>query len=415
MNTPGKNNSIISLGILFAGLACLTACGPSKQQKEDQKETVRQEGAIDTPSVQLVDVKKGIITGSITIPGELQPYLEANLYAKIASYVKTLLVDIGSQVQKGQLLAKLEAPEINSQLAEAKSRIQQNKAIYFADKATYDRLYSTSKTPGTVSPNDLEQAKAKMESDSSNVEAARSEYEEVQANLQYLDIRAPFDGVITVRNINIGAYVGPGSGSTAPLLVVEDHKHLRLVISVPENFTEALNSKGEVSFSVRELQGRKFTAKVARSSGSIDERLRAEQLEMDINNSDNALLPNMYADVTVPTPERDSSLLIPKSAMDISTEKVFVIKVVDGHAKWIDVQKGLQTKDMTEVFGDLKPGDKVVKVATDEIRDGSPVKVSQNSKDAGNAANNESATKDSTGNGSTMVKPDSGAKKKKSR
>jgi membrane fusion protein (multidrug efflux system) len=122
MNTPRKNKSIIGLGILFAGLACLTACGPSNEQKEDQKETVKQEGAIDTPSVQLVDVKKGIITGSITIPGELTPYLEANLYAKIASYVKTLLVDIGSQVQKGQLLAQLEAPEINSQLAEAKSR-----------------------------------------------------------------------------------------------------------------------------------------------------------------------------------------------------------------------------------------------------------------------------------------------------
>ncbi len=123
------------------------------------------------------------------MPGELQPYQQVNLFAKINSYVKTLLVDIGSQVHKGQLLATLEAPEINSQLDQAQSVIQQNKAVYFADKATFDRLYSTSKTPGTVSQNDLEQAQAKMRSDSANVEAAKSAYKVVAANLDYLQIR----------------------------------------------------------------------------------------------------------------------------------------------------------------------------------------------------------------------------------
>jgi RND family efflux transporter MFP subunit len=309
------------------------------------------------------------------------------------------------------LLVTLEAPEINSQLEEAKSRIQQNKAVYFASKATYDRLYNTSKTPGTVSPNDLENAQAKMQSDSANVEAAKSQYREVEANLQYLQIRAPFDGVITARNINIGAYVGAGPNATQPLLVLEDHHHLRLVISVPENFTEGLSNKDKVNFTVRELPGEKFTASVARLSGAIDERLRAEQLEMDIYNNDNKLLPNMYADVNIPIPVRDSSLLIPKTALEISTEKVFVIEVINNHAKWVDVQKGLQTKDLTEIYGNLKPGDQVVKVATDEIRDGSPVKVTQSSKDSGNAANNESASKDSTGNGNTAAKPDSGSKK----
>jgi len=409
MKITRRNSSVITLACVFTGLALFSACGPGKQEKDDQQQTVQQENAIDTPAVQLVTVKKGKLTSNITIPGELTPYLETDIYAKISSYVKTLLVDIGSQVHKGQLLVVLEAPEINSQLAEAKSRIQQNKAVYFASKATYDRLYNTSKTPGTVSPNDIEQARAKMQSDSANVEAARSQYEVVEANLQYLQIRAPFDGVITVRNINLGAYVGPGSGTNQPLLVLEDHKHLRLVISVPENFTAGLNGKDVVSFTVRELEGRKFTAKVDRLAGSIDDKLRAERLEMDVYNDDNKLLPNMYADVNIPIPDRDSAFLIPKTALDISTEKVFVIKVENSHAKWVDVQKGLQTKDMTEVFGDLKEGDQVVKVATDEIRDGSPIKIN-NAKNAENASNNESAAKDSTGNG-RPVKPDSAAKK----
>src|SRR6185437_12798053 len=117
---------------------------------------------------------------------------EVDIYAKITSYVKKLHVDIGSQVHTGDLLATLEAPEINSQLAASQSRIKQQEAVYFASKATYDRLLNTSKTPGTVSQNDLEQAEAKKNSDYANVEAARSSYKEVAANLNYLEIRAPF-------------------------------------------------------------------------------------------------------------------------------------------------------------------------------------------------------------------------------
>jgi len=377
MNIP-KNKLIVALTVLVIGTGFLSACGPSKKEKEEQDQTVQQEDQLDTPTVVLVAVKKGKLTSNITVPGELQPYQQVDLYAKISSYVKTLLVDIGSQVKQGQLLATLEAPEINSQLEEAKSRIQQNKAVYFADKATYDRLLSTSKTPGTISQNDLEQAAAKKSSDSANVEAAKSSYKEVQANLAYLQIRAPFDGVVTVRNINLGTYVGPASGGgNQPLFVVEDHKKLRLVISVPEAFTGGLKDKNEVSFTIKELQGKTYTAKVVRLAGALDEKLRSERLEMDVYNADNSLLPNMYADVNVPLPARDSAFILPKTAVVTSTEKVFVIKVVDGRAKWVDVERGLQSGDVTEVYGKLQPGDQIISVGTEEIRDGYPVKIGQ--------------------------------------
>ena len=393
--TITKNRSIIALTTLFAGMCLLMACGPSKKEKEDQAETVKQENAIDTPSVELVSVIKGKLASSIAVPGELTPYLQVDLYAKINSYVKDLKVDIGSQVHKGDLLAKLEAPEINSQLTEAESKIQQEKAVYFASKATYDRLYSTSKTPGTVSQNDLEQAIAKMRSDSANVEAARSSYKVVAANLAYLEIRAPFDGIITVRNINLGAYVGPsGGGGNQPLFVLEDHKHLRLVISVPEIYTGGLTNKDEVTFTVKSLPNEKFTAQVKRLAGALDEKLRSERLEMDVDNKDNRLLPNMYADVNVPLPVRDSSIIVPKTSVVTSTEKVFVIKVVDNHAKWVEVKKGLDSKDMMAVYGDIHTGDQVIKKGTDEIRDGSPIKIGP----ANNAASEGTgAKKDSTG------------------
>lgn len=388
MKNP-KNNLFIALTCFVAGMGLLSSCGPNQKEKEEQAQTVAQENALDTPTVALVPVTKGKLAYNIAVPGELQPFLQVDLYAKINSYVKTLLVDIGSQVHKGQLLATLEAPEINSQLEQAKSVIQQSKAVYFASKATYDRLYSTSKTPGTVSQNDLELAIAKMRSDSANVEAAKSAYKVVAANLEYLQVRAPFDGVVTVRNINLGTYVGPsGGGTNQPLFIIEDHKRLRLVISVPENYTGGLNNKSEVTFTVKALQGEKFTAQVKRLAGALDQKLRSERLEVDVLNKDNRLLPNMYADVNVPLPSRDSAFIVPKTAVVTSTEKVFVIRVVNNHAEWVNVQKGLESGDSMEIHGDIRPGDELVKAASEEIRNGSPVK-----KIAANKASELSETK----------------------
>jgi membrane fusion protein (multidrug efflux system) len=369
------NKSVIAIVTLAIGANLLSSCGPSKEAKAEQAQTVKQVNAVDTPTVTLAQVQKGKLTSTIAVPGELIPYQQVDLYAKVNSYVKKLLVDIGSEVHTGQLLATLEAPEINSQLAAAQSRVKQQEAVYYASKATYDRLLSTSKIPGTVSENDLEQAEAKKNSDYANVEAAKSSYKEVAANVDYLQIRAPFDGVITSRNVNLGAYVGPsGKGSDLPLFVVQDQKRMRLVISVPELYTSGLSNKNEVTFSVKALPNQKFNAQIKRLAGSLDEKLRSERLEMDVYNKDKKLLPGMFAEVDVPIPARDSTFIVPKTAVVISTEKVFVVLVNNHHAQWVDVKKGLQSGDKIEVYGDLKQGDKLVKQATDEIRDGSVVR-----------------------------------------
>ena len=201
-----KNKLTIALAV-FAAVG-LSACSDSKE-KQQIAQTEQQEASIEKPSVELVTAEKGKLSSTIAVPGELIPYQQVDVYAKITSYVKKLNVDIGSEVHTGQLMAVLEAPEINSQLAAAESRIKQQEAVYYASKATYDRLLSTSKTPGTVSQNDLEQAEAKTKSDMANIEAAKADYKAIASNLGYLQIKAPFDGVVSARNVNLGAYVGP--------------------------------------------------------------------------------------------------------------------------------------------------------------------------------------------------------------
>lgn len=365
-----KNKYIAFTLLLTLGAGGLSSCSSDKKEAEGAADSA------DAPvTTEVITVQKGKLSTTLQIPGELLPYQEVDLYAKVNSFVKKMLVDVGSEVQQGQLLVTLDAPEINSQLAGAKSRIAQQQAIYLASKANYDRLLNTSKTPGTISQNDLDQAEARKNADYANVEAAKSASQEITANRNYLEIRAPFSGVITARNVNAGAYVGPsGKGSDQPLLVLQQQNKLRLVISIPESSTGGLSTKDEVSFTVRSAPNQTFKAKVARLAGALDEKLRSERLEMDVQNTSKKLLPGMYAEVNLPLPNRDSAFVIPKSALVISTEKVFVIKVVDHKALWVPVQKGLQVEKQVEVYGDLKPGDVLVKSATDEIRDGQDIK-----------------------------------------
>ncbi|MBS7563458.1 efflux RND transporter periplasmic adaptor subunit [Mucilaginibacter sp. Bleaf8] len=371
------NHTYICSVLLAAATLSFTACHSDEKEKEEKQEAQRQQQDIEVPPVQVVTLTKGKLSSNLQVPGELAPFQQVNLYAKINSYVKQYLADVGSEVRKGQLLIQLEAPEINSQLNSAKARIRQQEALYLASKANYDRLYNTSKTPGTIAQNDIDQAEARKKADYANLEAAKASYQEIASNLTYLQIRAPFDGVVSERNASMGAYVGPaGQGSALPLMVIQQQKKLRLIISVPEINTGGLSNQGEVDFTVRALPNQNFKARIKRMAGSLDARLRSERLEMDVENNSKKLLPGMYAEVSVPLKTKDSTFVVPGSAVVQSTERVFVIRIdANRRAQWIDVQKGLQGKEGIEIYSkELNAGDKLVKTATDEIRDGQPVK-----------------------------------------
>ena len=350
---------------VIAVMIVFESCHSSEEKKEAAKEPE------ETPVTPVAIVEKGKLSSSIRIPGELQPFQQVDLYAKVNSYVKKLYVDVGSDVQQGQLLATMEAPEINSQLAASDSRLKSFEAIYIASKANYDRLLETSKTPGTISPNDLDMAMARQKSDYAQFQAARSSYNEVSNNRDYLSVRAPFSGVISARNVSPGAYVGPsGKGSDLPMFTLQTQQKLRLVVAVPEAYTAFLNDKSEVNFSVVSLPDQSFKAIVKRLSGSLDQRLRSERIEMDVLNADKKLLPGMVAEIQIALPARDSTLLVPATAIVNSTESVYIIKVIRGKAVWVSVEKGRTDKKIAEVFGKLNPGDTIIAAANEEIRDG---------------------------------------------
>jgi membrane fusion protein, multidrug efflux system len=350
--------------------SCGTSDGESKEKKEDKEKAAEKAPA----PAETIALQKGRLSTTLYVPGELIAYQQVDLYAKENSFVKKLYADVGSEVREGQLLVTMEAPELASQLASAQSRVKSQEAIYIASKSNYDRLVETSKTPGTISQNDIDQADARRKSDFAQWDAAKSAYSEIAETLKYLEIRAPFGGVISARNVNPGAYVGPsGKGSELPIFTLQEQKHLRLVISVPEAYTGYLTDRDEVKFSVKSRPSEFFHAKVKRLAGALDSRLRAERIEMDVFNNDKKLLPGMVAEVNVPLPARDSTFVVPASAVVNSTERVFVIKVVDHKAQWVDVKTGRSENGRTEIYGSLNEGDQIIKTASEERRDGTPV------------------------------------------
>jgi len=350
----------------------LSSCGASEKKREEKEAPAREEAPAATHAFIL---QKGKLSASIQMPGELIPFQQVDLYAKVNGFVKKLYADVGSEVKAGRLLAVMEAPELGSQLAGADSRVKTQEAIYTASKANYDRLYETSKTPGTISPNDIDQANAKKNADYAQWQAAKSAYKEITETQHYLEIRAPFSGVISTRNVNTGAIAGPaGKGSDLPLFVLQDQKKLRLAVLIPESITSYINDKTTVSFTVKGLPNEKFTATVKRSAGSLDTKLRAERIEMDIINNDKKLLPGMIAEVSIPTSAKDSGFIVPKTAVINSTERIFVIKLNNGTAQWVDVKTGREADGKVEVYGALTVGDTIVTAASEERRNGSPVK-----------------------------------------
>jgi membrane fusion protein, multidrug efflux system len=340
-------------------------------------------------AVEVAKVTSRRLERTILLPGELRPYQEVELQARLAGFVERVEVDRGSTVKKGQVLVKLTAPEIAAQVAEAESKLRaaeaqrtQATAKLAADQSTYEQLKAASETKGAVSGRELiqaqkdtEAAQALVESLNSAVAAAESSWRAARQMEEYLVITAPFDGVITERMVHPGALVGPG-GESGVLLKLEQLSRLRLLVAVPEAEYAGVVQGAQVEFTVPAHKAQKFSATVARVSHSMDPKTRSMPVELDVSNPAGALAPGMYPEVSWPTRRPLDSLLVPPTSIVTTTERTFVIRVRNGKAEWVDVRKGVSAGgDLVEVTGNLQPGDTVVRRGSDEIRDGTAIQV----------------------------------------
>ncbi|WP_310590503.1 efflux RND transporter permease subunit [Dyadobacter sp. CY261] len=373
MNTP---KSILILITVAVGMS---ACSSEAETSEKHEQQAEKE-----PSVELAYVKSMKPAKQIALPGELKPWNKVSIHPKIKGFVKTVNADRGTVVRKGQVLAVLEAPEVISELSQAKAQLIAAEAAlneittrYQASALTYSRLQRTNRTEGAVSLNELDLSKARAAADSSamsvakgNVQAAKSFMETKTELSRYLTVTAPFDGIITERNISPGALVGPGEGGAKPLFMLEDNTKLRLTLAIPENMSSAVPSKGEVNFTVPASPEKVYKAVYARSSRTLSEENRAMITEFDVTNRSNQLKAGMYAQVQLNTERTGNTLFVPITAVVSSSEQVFVIRDKAKKAEWVPVKRGIVVDTLVEVFGDLHDGEAIVKKASEEYRNG---------------------------------------------
>ena len=342
-----------------------------------------------TPRIETVRVISQKLNTTIVLPGELEPYETVRIFPKVTGFVQWIGVDRGSRVKKGQLLATLIAPEIVAQKAEAQAKLQSaenqriaGEAKLASDESSYQRLKAAAATPGVISDEELEVAEKTAEADRARVVALRNTREAALATLHsveeiesYLRITAPFDGVITKRNVHPGALVGPsgGPGSQSSMVRIEEVSHLRLVVAVPEAYVAGVEEGAKIHFTVPAYPGRTFTGTVARLAESMDVNTRTMPVEMDVWNPSWELHAGMFPEVIWPVRRPQPTLFIPQSSVGRSMDETYVVRIRDDKTEWVSVKTGVATGKFTEVFGDLHEGDVVAQQASEDLRPGASV------------------------------------------
>lgn len=406
--------------IVAAALFGFAACGSApKPQTQTASSTTTQ-----IPTVNITTVESHELNRQLRLPGELQPFEDVAIYAKVQGFIEEITVDRGSAVKRGQLLVRLRAPELDTQRREAEARVsgvQSQKVEALArvstiraqrieaeskvasDEATFKRLKAASATPGVVAGNDVEIAERTVEQGRARIQALNETEKAAQAQVRtldeseramreavrsasnveaYLKITAPFDGVITERNAHPGSLA---MTSGMPMLRLQQVSRLRLVVAVPEAEVAGIASGAKINFTLPAFPGETFSGAVARLSHALDPKTRTMPVELDVTNSSGKLAPGMFPEVQWPTRRPRPSLFVPPAAIATTTERSFVIRIrangSESLAEWVDVKRGASINnkgvDLIEVFGDLSAGDMIAVRGTDELRAGTKVNIKQ--------------------------------------
>lgn len=373
-----------SLALVFS--LTLIGCGSSALQRA---QTIEEGGAGPSQQVAVATVESQKLDTTLSLPAQVTPYEAVDVYPKVTGFIDKIMVDRGSRVKAGEVIVRLSAPELVAQrtqaeasLRSAEAQLAVAQAKLASDHGTYLHLVAAAKTPGVVAGNDLQVAEetaaadnAQLEAASNNVQAARDGLRGVTQIESYLEISAPFEGVVTLRNMHPGALVGPASGQAGaqPIVRIESISRLRVVVPVPEAYAAGLREGGQVTFSVPAYPGRTYRAPIARISHDINQNTRTMQVELEFHNPDAQITPGTFVNVDWPIHRSYPTLFIPSSAVTTDQQRTFVIRVRQGRAEWVDVKTGVTVNGKTEVFSDLQSGDVVVANATDSIRNGAVV------------------------------------------
>lgn len=356
MKNPLPSLLIGCAGILAAGL--LAGCDRSTKAT----------ATAPVANVQVVHLKPGEITRRITLPGNLRAYQETMLYAKVPGYLKSIAVDRGDWVRADDVLAEIEAPEMQADVAKFKAEV---KVAELEVKRVDEAI---KKAPDLVMPQTVDAARGKYE-------IAKANLERIEILLAYAKIVAPFDGVITKRWVDVGAFIPAATSSSAArsaaVVTLMDFTRVRIDVAIAQPEVPLIKKDLPVKVTVAELPGRVFDGKITRFAYALDESTKQMMAEVEIPNPDHALRPGMYASCQIDLEKRSGAQLLPAEALITEKNKSFVFALRDNKAVRVQVKTGFDDGISVEILDGLKPNEAVIVTGRQSVTDGQIVNATE--------------------------------------
>jgi RND family efflux transporter MFP subunit len=373
--SPHRRTLYLAIALIVA--VALLVTGIWSRVKSGRKLSV-ETAQVARTAVSVVQPKQAAPAQEVILPGNVQPFITAPIYSRTNGYLKKWYFDIGAHVKQGQLLAVIETPEVDQQLQQARSTLSTAQANLELATITKNRYQGLMKT-NAVAQQDVDTAVGNYNANKAIVEADKASVQQFEALVSFEKIYAPFDGVITARNTDIGDLINSGSngGVKSDLFHISQPGKLRVYVNVPEEYSRGVKAGMSADLSLAEFPGRKFQGKLVRTADAINVATRTLLIEIDVDNPSGTLLTGSYAEVHLQVPPQASTFLIPVNTLLFRSEGLRVGIVRDGKVELATVTPGHDFGDQIEIVSGLKSDDQVIVNPPDSILSGQDVQIVQ--------------------------------------
>jgi RND family efflux transporter MFP subunit len=374
--TSSRNGKRLLWFLLVPVLLGVSAFFGVQARQQQSQELAKGAKALEVQPVRVVHPQRGKPSSDLTLPGMIQAFSQSPVYARVDGYVRTWYVDIGTHVSKGQLLAEIDAPEVDQQLNQARAMLNQSETNLTLAKVTAPRYQELIKT-NSVSQQEVDQANQNLAAQLANVQASTAAVNRLEQMQGFEKIVAPFDGVITERKTDFGDLVNAGNAGTGrELFRISQNNVVRVFVTVPEEFSSELKPGTKASMDVISLPNRHFGASVTRTADSIDATTRTLTVELDVPNPTGELLPGAYANVHFQLPLNVAPLVLPASTILFQADGPQVgIVNAQNQVELRNVSLGHDFGDTIEILVGVRPGDAVIASPPDSLTNGMQVAV----------------------------------------
>ena len=360
------------LALVIAGFIFYRGVTTRVRASEDVKADTRE---LAVPAVSLAQPKRGAPQEEIVLPGNIQAFIDAPIYARTNGYLKSWKVDIGGRVKSGELLAEIETPELDQQLQQARAELATANANYTLAQTTAARYEDLLKSD-SVAKQDVDNAVGDAHAKKAMVDSATDNVKRLEQLQSFEKVYAPFDGVLTARNTDIGQLINSGSGSGAKeLFHVAAINTLRVYVNVPQIYAPAAVPGVQSYLTMPQFPGRRFPGKLVRTSEAIDQASRTLLAEVDVANPTGEIPPGAYAEVHLKLPSATSTVVIPVTSLIFRSEGLRIGVVRNNHAVMIPITIGRDFGTEVEVVSGLDVSEKVITNPPDSLVEGQEVRI----------------------------------------